>query len=136
MEKKFYESAVLRFECQKCGRCCTTWYGDVFLHEEDIPRISEGLGMDRASFEERYVTVDSRGKLTLKLLPNQYCPFYRDGCVIHEFKPLTCMSWPFWDYVTDTENSWNKAAERCPGMNKGRTYTIGEIERLRKCSPP
>ena len=135
METRFYESAELRFECQNCGHCCTTWYGDVFLHEEDIPRISEGLGMDEKSFEKQYVTRDSRTKLIVRLLPNGDCPFYRDGCIIHDFKPLTCMSWPFWDYVTDTERGWNRAAERCPGIGKGRLYTIEEIQRLRQFSP-
>jgi Fe-S-cluster containining protein len=134
--RPFYKREELRFECQGCGHCCTTWYGDVFLHEEDISRISERLEMDRESFEKRYVTRDSRGKLIVKLLPNAYCPFYTDGCTIHEFKPLTCMSWPFWDNVIDTERSWKKAEQRCPGMGKGRFYTAEEIERLRWFSPP
>lgn len=136
MVKPFYKRADLRFECQGCGHCCTTWYGDVFLREEDIDRISKRLEMDRESFEKQYVSRDSRGKLIVKLLPNAYCPFYSDGCTIHEFKPLTCMSWPFWDNVTDTERSWRKAEQRCPGMGKGRPYKAEEIERLRRFSPP
>ena len=136
MTRAFYERAELRFECQGCGHCCTTWYGDVFLHEEDIPRISMRLGMDRETFENRYVARDSRGKLIVKLLPDGYCPFYGDGCTIHEFKPLTCMSWPFWDHVIDTERSWKKAEQRCSGMGKGRVYTAEEIDRLRRFSPP
>jgi len=136
MGEQFYKSAELRFECQKCGHCCTTWYGDVFLHDEDIPRISEGLGIDEKSFQTRYVGRDSRGRMVIKLLPNGYCPFYRDGCMIHEFKPLTCMSWPFWGYVTDTEYGWERAGQRCPGVGKGRVYSADEIERLRRFSPP
>jgi len=65
MAKPFYMRAELRFECQGCGHCCTTWYGDVFLHEEDISRISKRLDMERESFEKRYVTRDSRGKLII-----------------------------------------------------------------------
>jgi len=136
MARKFHERAELRFECQACGKCCTTWYGDVFLHDEDIPRISEKLGMDEEAFKKRYVTCDSRGKTIVKLLPNGYCPFYRNGCTIHAFKPLTCLSWPFWDYVTDSERGWNRAGKLCPGVGKGRVYSPEEVALLRRFSPP
>jgi Fe-S-cluster containining protein len=109
----------------------------VFLHDEDIPRISEKLGIDEEGFRKRYVTRDSRGRTIIKLLPNGYCPFYQeDGCSVHAFKPLTCMSWPFWDYVTDSEQGWNRAVEHCPGVGKGRLYTPEEIKKLRRFSPP
>jgi hypothetical protein len=92
--------------------------------------------MTQKAFEKRYVVRGSRGKLMVRLLPNTHCPFYDNGCTIHEFKPLTCISWPFWDYVTDTEHAWRRAEERCPGVGKGRVYTLEEIERLRQFSPP
>lgn len=136
MAGKFHERAELRFECQGCGQCCTTWYGNVFLHDEDIPRISKELGMDQDAFKKRYVARDSRGRTVINLLPNGYCPFYRDGCAIHEFKPLTCTSWPFWDYVSNSEHSWNQAEQQCPGVGKGRVYSVEQIERLRRFSPP
>ncbi|MCK5557422.1 MAG: YkgJ family cysteine cluster protein [Candidatus Hydrogenedentes bacterium] len=136
MTSKFHERAELRFECQECGQCCTTWYGDVSLRDEDIHKISKELGTDEEVFEKRYVARGSRGRTIIKLLPDRYCPFYRDGCTIHEFKPLTCASWPFWDYVTDSEDSWNRAGKQCPGVRKGRVYSTEEIERLRGFSPP
>jgi Fe-S-cluster containining protein len=136
MARRYYERAELRFECQECGQCCTTWYGDVSVHDDDIPRISKELGMDEASFKKRYVTRDSLGRTIIKLLSNEYCPFYSDGCTIHAFKPATCMSWPFWGYVIDSERGWNRAQERCPGVGKGRVYTPEEIARMRRSSPP
>jgi hypothetical protein len=40
--------------------------------------------------------------------------------------------WPFWPSNLASADAWNKAAQRCPGINSGRLYSFEEIERIRK----
>ena len=56
----FYEKG-LKFECQGCNYCCSSEPGYVFLSENDIKRLSDGLSMDRQSFIDTYCRVVDMG---------------------------------------------------------------------------
>jgi uncharacterized protein len=51
-------------------------------------------------------------------------------CKIYDVRPNQCRTWPFWKQNLDNPDSWNAACQRCSGMNRGRQYTLAEIERL------
>jgi Fe-S-cluster containining protein len=53
-------------------------------------------------------------------------------CRIYSVRPAQCRTWPFWSENLQSPNDWNRAALRCPGINRGRFYTYEEIERIRK----
>jgi Fe-S-cluster containining protein len=56
-------------------------------------------------------------------------------CAIYSVRPAQCRSWPFWPENLSSPEAWNRAALRCPGINRGRLYTCEEIERIRENRP-
>jgi Fe-S-cluster containining protein len=52
-------------------------------------------------------------------------------CAIYTARPNQCRTWPFWSRNLSSPDAWNRAAQRCPGINRGRLYDHDEIERLK-----
>jgi Fe-S-cluster containining protein len=53
-------------------------------------------------------------------------------CRIYPVRPNQCRTWPFWASKLTSARTWNEAARKCPGINRGRLYSCEEIERLKK----
>jgi len=132
--KKWYAEG-LRFECTQCGNCCSGDPGYVWATKEEIKGIAQFLGrsdewLDKAQLRR----VGLRYSLTEK--PNGDCIFLkRDNgktyCGIYSVRPLQCRTWPFWNHLLQNRESWDKASEKCPGMNQGRPYDFIQIETIR-----
>jgi hypothetical protein len=129
----------LNFTCTQCGNCCTGGPGYVWISEEEIARLAEHLKMTVSEVVKKYCRKIS-GKFSLKERKNlrgEYdCIFLahegdRRGCTVYEVRPLQCRTWPFWDGNLISQNSWNRAGQTCPGLNKGRKFTQQQIEALR-----
>jgi Fe-S-cluster containining protein len=60
------------------------------------------------------------------------------GCSVYEVRPKQCRTWPFWPSNLESPSKWGQAAKSCPGCNKGKLYTLGQIERIQDhgTSPP
>lgn len=127
----FYDKG-LNFECQGCNYCCSSEPGYVFLSENDIKRLSEGLSMDRQSFIDTYCrTVDMGAFKMISLLEkdNYDCIFLQGGgCKVYPYRPTQCQTYPFWAHVLEDQSSWDEESKSCPGINKGKLYTKKEIE--------
>jgi Fe-S-cluster containining protein len=118
-----------RFECQRCGRCCSVrdrGFGFVHLTERDVSTMSAFLELEPKEFNERHCgTTD--GILHLRD-PQRDCQFLEDeGCAVYEARPLLCRSWPFWPKNLAGEATWEKETANCPGVGKGKLYTSEEI---------
>src|SRR4030042_1098154 len=50
------------------------------------------------------------------------------GCAIYPVRPKQCRNWPFWPGNLISPDSWNTAARKCPGVNRGRSYTPEQIQ--------
>lgn len=120
----------LRFECTRCGHCCTGFPGTVAVNDEEIAALAARVELDEPTFRERYTRVISDGTISLRERPNYDCVFWsrEHGCLVYEVRPTQCRTWPFWDSNVESPRSWSRSAEHCPGMNHGRLYTIDEIE--------
>ena len=133
-QQKWY-SAGLSFECMHCGNCCTGEPGYVWTTKEEIRRISGFLGRTDGWLDKRDLRrVGLRYSLTEK--PNGDCIFLqRQGsklvCRIYAVRPLQCRTWPFWNQILRTPDTWNEATRKCPGLNRGRHYDLTQIEALR-----
>ena len=125
----WYE-AGLGFACTQCGNCCSGAPGYVFVSAEEMARIAEFLGQP-ALTERQLRRVGRRWSLTERR--NGDCTFLKevDGkriCGIYPVRPLQCRTWPFWDALLESPDTWNAAAKGCPGMNKGPSHTFVQIE--------
>jgi Fe-S-cluster containining protein len=131
-DRRFY-SRGLQFECLKCGNCCTGAPGFVYLSQADIASIANFLQKDYRSFIHQYtrvVRVFGERRLSLTERSNYDCVFWQKICTIYESRPYQCRSFPFWKLHLVSSKEWEKAARRCPGMNRGAVYTEEMIEEL------
>ena len=55
-------------------------------------------------------------------------------CSLYSARPTQCKTWPFWKEVVDSRSTWLSAAEDCPGIGRGPTFTkefiLREVNRL------
>ena len=121
----------LRFNCQRCGSCCTGAPGFVWLQAEDAAAIAARLGMEPAGFLSRYVR-QVFGRLSLREEDDGRCVLFESGvgCRAYEVRPRQCRTWPFWARIIATPASWNGEAADCPGMGVGDLVGQDAIEQL------
>lgn len=129
----FYSNG-LRFHCTRCSRCCRHDPGYVLLSDDDLGRLSDGLGLSRAEVVDRFCRTVSIGpfkRLSLTEQTNFDCVFWRDGaCAVYGFRPYQCSSYPFWPSNMMDRRTWDATAEECPGINIGRLHTAAEIDEI------
>ena len=127
----------LRFECTRCGNCCTGPPGAVCFTASEGREIAEVLGLSEASFLKRYAR-KIRGKWSLREHKGPHgmdCVFLtRDaagkaGCRIYAARPSQCRTWPFWPENLKSRQHWEavKRETPCPGMGQGPLITVDSI---------
>lgn len=125
----------LRFECTRCGRCCTG-EGHVWVSEERIGKIAEFLELPLESFGRRYLRrVDNRLALVDK--PDRPdCVFWEAerGCTIYPVRPGQCRTFPFWPEHLESPEAWRELAAEVPGIGRGKRHGEGEIRRRQRQS--
>lgn len=125
----------LQFECTVCGSCCTGGDGYVWVTQEDIDRIAARMGLTPVLFEQVFVWTVKPNKKSLKEYPNGDCVLLNDQtrcCRVYAERPIQCQTWPFWSQNLFSPNTWAGAAKTCTGCNRGKLYTLEEIEERRK----
>ena len=131
-EKKWWQSANLKFSCKKgCTDCCKRT-GMVFFGRSDIKRAATHLKMTQTAFIEEYLAEWGSSLVVLTGEPFP-CPFLKkDGCGIYKARPRQCSTYPFWPEYLKHPDLWKKESDFCEGMDKGRTFPLNEIkERLK-----
>ena len=48
-------------------------------------------------------------------------------CGVYEDRPAQCRTWPFWPSVIKSKQTWERAKRVCPGIDKGKKYTLVQI---------
>jgi len=121
----------LRFECQVCGRCCGGEPGYIWMTPEEVRAAAGHLGMDVLDFCNMYLAEYDRG-FSLRELEGGDCCMLRNGrCLIYAVRPIQCRTWPWWPSNLRSRATWRETARRCPGIGRGRTWTLGEISKQR-----
>ncbi|MBN2272296.1 MAG: YkgJ family cysteine cluster protein [Sedimentisphaerales bacterium] len=134
----------LHFECQGCGRCCSgPGEGYIWVTRPEIKLIAEFLEIPTGELKRDYLKrVGLRTSIIEDTLTKD-CIFLRethgpagiDGrkqCAIYAVRPSQCRSWPFWPSNLVSGKAWNEATRKCPGVNRGRPYDCGQIDRIKK----
>lgn len=140
----------LKFSCSTCGNCCTGGPGYVWISKDEIQRLAVHLGTTPYEVVEKYCRKidgqfslverrNSRGEydcIFLKELPAEpghggQVRHTRRVCGIYDARPLQCRTWPFWDGNLASKEAWERAGQRCHGINRGTHYSQERIDQLR-----
>ena len=111
-----------KFRCERCGRCCYTPGGGLYLEEEDFERIARFLGS-----RKRLKAFCRYDKALGVWILEQPCPFYdadKRECRIYQIRPLTCTKYPL--HPPLKEMPYNLAVDAfCPAARKLAKETLG-----------
>ena len=118
----------LRFQCTRCGNCCTGSPGFVWVNDEEIQALAEFRGETVEEVTGLYTHQARRGR-TLREKLNGDCVFYtrEQGCTVYDVRPRQCRTWPFWESTIASEEAWQQTCQVCPGAGKGGLISSEEI---------
>ena len=143
----------IKFECQRCAKCCS---GEVVLTYWDVERIlKEHTDLKAAivpTISPRYSNLGSIFSILHVHQPRQngpgWCFYFRDNaCMIYEARPLACQIYPFSIELKKSIKKKGKFPKRtpvfrdsntslayvvvydpnCPGIGKGKEVGFEEI---------
>lgn len=129
----------LHFECKECGACCSgPGEGYIWVTKQEIEFIAEYLKITVEQLRQKYTRRVGLRTTIIEEPETRDCIFLidragRKGCEIYPVRPSQCKNWPFWPENLKNPGTWNQAARKCPGINRGRFYSFEEIERIKKC---
>lgn len=122
----------LRFECTVCGRCCHARgeVAQVYANRRERQALADFLGIEAEVFDARYTQQDEDGHLTLRF-EDGHCVFLKDDqCSVHEAKPVQCRTWPFWEELLESEQTYREEVlDFCPGSGTGPVVPATEVSR-------
>ena len=137
MKKQWY-ACGLHFECTGCGNCCAgPEEGYIWITRQEIELLAKHLGTTDQAVRQKYPRRYGLRHSIRQNPPTNDCIFLAAdgngcrGCAVYPARPNQCRTWPFWDSNLASPDNWNIAALKCPGINRGRLYTLEEIQERR-----
>jgi hypothetical protein len=137
-KKTLWYVAGLHFECQGCGGCCSgPGEGYIWVTRPEIEFIAGFLKISVEQLRQKYLRRIGLRTTIIEQEITKDCIFLRemDGqkkCIIYEVRPSQCRNWPFWSENLAGPGAWNKAAQKCPGINRGRYYSLEQIQEIKR----
>ncbi len=130
MGEQFY-SKGLHFSCKQCSGCCRHDPGFVYLSKTDLSNLCSFFNISKNDFIATYCRVvpyyDGSEVICLQEKHNYDCIFWDGGCTVYGARPIQCSTYPFWTFILESENTWNKESTSCPGINTGNLLKENEI---------
>jgi len=128
-------SQGLRFACTRCSSCCRHDPGFVFLSAFDLRNLLGHTGLAFHDFLSTFVRKVDSGSgfwLSLREKANYDCILWgENGCSVYIARPVQCSTFPFWQGILDSKETWLEEAKDCPGIGKGTVVPASGIsERL------
>ena len=130
--------AGLHFGCTECGECCSgPGEGYIWITKPEIEFAAEFLKMSERQFRKEYLRRVGLRTTIIEHRVTKDCIFLRkiEGkkkCVIYPVRPNQCRTWPFWASNLTSPDEWNQAAQRCPGINRGKFFSFEKIHEIKK----
>lgn len=91
--------------------------------------MAKSLGISTQEFTKTYCN-KTDGFFHLKQeSKSDNCLFLKNNrCEVYQSRPMQCKTWPFWPDVMDAKTWKAEVANFCPGVGKGKLYSLEEIE--------
>ena len=129
----------LNFECMQCGRCCSgPAEGYIWVTSPETKLIADFLKTSAGQLRRECLKRVGLRTTLIEQLGTKDCIFLQKGdggekrCSIYPVRPSQCRIWPFWPNNLASQNAWNEAAQKCPGINRGRYYSLEKIEKIKR----
>ena len=136
-KKNPWYAGGLHFECMQCGQCCSgPEEGYIWIKKQEVEFLANFLKITPGQTQQKYLQRVGLRRTIIEQPTTNDCIFLREtdgqrGCTIYPVRPNQCRTWPFWSDNLSSANAWNKAAQKCPGINRGRFYSFEEIEAIK-----
>ena len=129
----------LHFECVQCGGCCSgPSEGYIWATKPEIKLIADFLKIPVEQLRQKYLKRVGLRTTIIEHPGTKDCIFLNRGlhgsqkrCAIYPVRPSQCRAWPFWLSNLTSPDAWNKAAQKCGGINRGRHYSLEEIQKIK-----
>lgn len=124
--RSYFFDKGLRFECQRCGTCCTGAPGTIYVDKNEVDRIAKYLSIRTPCFIEKYL-YPFRAGYSIREYSDGRCFFYNDGCTVYPVRPSQCKAFPFWVENLRSPKKWQRISKKCPGIGRGPFYSKEQI---------
>jgi len=121
----FFDSGI-RFECRRCGACCTGDPGIVRISGPEIRILADFLKIPVSDLTRKHLRPITSG-FSISEEADGACRFYDQGCQIYPVRPLQCRTYPFWLSHMRSQRQWENALRQCPGIGSGPLYARERI---------
>ena len=125
-DQSYFFDQGLRFECQRCGACCTGESGFIFVDKSEIVQLARYVSQDISCFIDEFL-YPFRNGYSIKEHADGQCFFYQDGCVVYPVRPAQCKIFPFWFENLRSLKKWRRVTKECPGIDQGPVYSKEQI---------
>ena len=128
----------LYFQCRQCGNCCSgPQEGYVWVNRAEVELIAAFLGISSDQLRSKYLRRVGWRTSILEQPVSKDCIFLQQIggkklCAIYPVRPGQCRTWPFWPENLKSPDAWNRVAQNCPGINRGRFYSYEDIANIKK----
>ena len=123
---RYFFDAGIRFECLRCGTCCTGDPGIIRISMPEIRALGDFLKMPIMDLTRMHLRPIDTG-FSIAEETDGRCRFYDKGCRIYPVRPLQCRTYPFWFSRMRSFLQWEKTMEQCPGIGNGPLYSRESI---------
>jgi Fe-S-cluster containining protein len=136
-EKNLWYIGGLHFECTECGGCCSgPSEGYIWVTRQEIELIADFLKISVGQLRQEYLKRVGLRTTIIEQSSTKDCIFLREvegrkQCIIYQVRPSQCRTWPFWSENLSSPNAWNKTAQKCPGINRGKLYSFEHIRQIK-----
>ena len=124
--RPYFFDKGLRFECQRCGACCTGAPGTIYVDKNEVDSIAKYLSARISCFIEKYL-YPFRGGYSIREYADGRCFFYNGGCTVYPVRPSQCKTFPFWVENLRSPKKWRRMSGECPGIGRGPLYSREQI---------
>jgi Fe-S-cluster containining protein len=124
--RSYFFDAGIRFQCERCGACCTGEPGTIFVTRDEIVSLAAHVNLAVDDFIRRYL-YPFEDSYSIGEHADGRCLFFENGCTVYDLRPHQCRTFPFWFSNLRSESRWREIRKECPGIGRGRLFSREEI---------